>query len=178
MQFENSMKPASPLVVDEVCDLLKGSVAEIFRTMLDIEAEEAPLLDFRRTDEPLVAGSIGFIGDLNGVVYIYVKEPFARTLACRMMGVAVADLQGDEIVNDAIGELSNIIVGAVKSRLCDAGTPCVLTIPSIVRGRSFGAEPTCSSKCRLFTVNCGGDHILVELLMDAFPGTSRLGRAR
>ena len=165
------MHQASPLLIDEVRDLLKGSVAEVFRTMLNIESQEAPLMDFRRCDEQLVAGSIGFIGDLNGVVYIYVKEPFAKNLACRMMGMTESELEGEEIVNDAVGELSNIIVGAVKSRLCDAGNPCVLTIPSIVRGRGFGAEPTCSSKCRLFTLTCGADQVLVELLMNVFPRT-------
>ena len=166
------MHQASPLLIDEVRDLLKVSVAEVFRTMLSIEAQEAPLVDFRRCDVPLVAGSVGFIGDLNGVVYIYVKEPFAKVVACRMMGMAESELDGEEIVNDAVGELSNIIVGAVKSRLCDAGNPCVLTIPSIVRGRGFGAVPTCSSKCRLFTLACGAEHVLVELLMNVFPRAS------
>ncbi len=167
------MNQASPLLIDEVCDLLRCSVAEVFRTMLNIEMQEAPLMDFRRGDEALVAGSVGFIGDVNGVVYVYLKEPYAKTLASRMTGLVESDLEGEEIVNDAVGELSNIIVGAVKSRLCDAGNPCVLTIPSIVRGRSFSAEPVSSAKCRLFTLSCDAEHVLIELLMNVFPSTGR-----
>lgn len=64
-------------------------------------------------------------------------------------------------------------VGAVKSRLCDAGNPYVLTIPSIVRGRSFSAEPACSAKCRLFTLSSDAEHVLIELLMNVFPSTGR-----
>ena len=44
---------------------------------------------------------------------------------------------GDEVVNDAIGELTNMVVGGFKNALCDAGYPCRLTIPSISAGRNF-----------------------------------------
>jgi CheY-like chemotaxis protein len=90
----------------------------------------------------------------------------ARTLASRMLGLAEAELQGDDMVNDAIGELSNMIVGCAKSRLCDAGAPCVLTIPSIVRGQSFVIEPACPCNRHLLGFRCGADHIMIELLME------------
>ena len=133
--------------------------------MFNMNARPAALRDFRGGNEMLVVGSVGFIGDANGVVYVYVTEPFARTLASRMLGLAEAELDNHEMVNDVIGELSNMIVGAVKSRLCDSGVPCVLTIPSIVRGQNVSAEPALGSECRLLGVLCDTEPILLEILM-------------
>jgi chemotaxis protein CheX len=57
-----------------------------------------------------------------------------------LLGIAEAELDTGEMVTDAIGELSNMVVGYVKSRLCDGGWHCVLTIPSVVRGQQLTIE--------------------------------------
>ena len=151
---------------EEVGDLLKGGLSHVFSTMLTLEVTPAEVRsDWHAPGEMLVAGSVGFIGDVNGVVYIRVTAAFARKLAGRMLGLAEAELEGDEMVNDVIGELTNMVVGSVKSRLCDSDAPCVLTIPSIVRGQNFQIEPGCSCERRWLGFCCGADHIVVELLM-------------
>jgi two-component system cell cycle response regulator len=128
------MNTTTPNLIDEMRDSLKSGVSEVFRTMLTLEAKPVAVLhEWHAPGDPLVAGCVGFTGDANGVVYVHATARFARTLASRMLGLPEAELQGDEMVNDVIGELSNMIVGCAKSRLCDAGAPCVLTIPSIVR---------------------------------------------
>ncbi|MEO8427696.1 MAG: chemotaxis protein CheX [Verrucomicrobiota bacterium] len=159
------MSTPTPNLTDKVLDLLSHSVGEVFKTMLTLEVQPAPTHDLHASDETLVAGSVGFIGDATGVVYIQVTASFARTLAGRMLGLAEAELDGDAMVCDVIGELSNMIVGSVKSRLCDSGAACVLTIPSVVRGKNFKVEPASGSQHRLLGFRCGADHILVELLM-------------
>ncbi|MCI0539745.1 MAG: chemotaxis protein CheX, partial [Verrucomicrobiales bacterium] len=128
------MSPTIPNLIDEVCGLLNSGISEVFTTMFGLEVKAAVPRDFDAPSETLVAGSVGFIGDVSGIVYIHVTAAFARTLASRMLGLAEAEMDGEEMVNDVIGELTNMIVGSVKSRLCDSGSPCVLTIPSIVRG--------------------------------------------
>ena len=148
-------------------DSLKSGVSEVFQTMLGLEAKPAAVPDqWHAPGEPLVVGSVGFTGDANGVVYLHVTARFAQTLASRMLDLSEAELEGDEIVNDVIGELSNMIVGCAKSRLCDAGAPCVLTIPSIVRGQTFEIKPACRCKHVLLGFRCGADYLVVELLME------------
>jgi chemotaxis protein CheX len=154
----------SPLI-DEIGDMLNSSISEVFTTMFQMAVQPSAPTDIRGGEEALVAGSVGFVGDVNGIVYIYVKASFARTLAGRMLGMPEAEIEGDEMVNDVIGELSNMIVGAVKSRLCDTGAACKLTIPSIVRGTNLRAEPTGTSECRFLSFACEQELILVEFLM-------------
>jgi chemotaxis protein CheX len=159
------MKTSTPHIIEEIRDLLKTSVSDVFMTIFNLEVQEAPLAASGTEGRPLVAGSVGFVGDLNGIVYVYVTQSYARTLASRMLGMAEAELEGDEMVNDVMGELTNIIVGGVKSRLCDSGNPCVLTIPSIVRGKNISAEPACAAEGRIFAVTCDNEQVVVEILM-------------
>lgn len=151
--------------IEEVCDWLNTSVTDVFSTMFSSEAHVAPPLDSHGTTEPLVIGSVGFVGKMNGVVYLGVTAAFARTLTSRMLGMPEAEIEGDEMVNDVIGELSNMIVGSVKSRLCDRGAPCVLTIPSILRGQNFEVQPIKPSERRLLGFQCGADHLAAKVIL-------------
>lgn len=154
-----------PERIDEVSDMLVKSVGEVFDTMLDLSAKPAPLQDIRQTDAPMVAGSVSFIGKANGVIYVYYKASFARVLASRMLRTPDAELSSEDMIDDVIGELTNMIVGSIKSRLCDAGAPCVLSIPSVVRGQNLRGGPTSSCDFRLLTMQCENELFLVELLM-------------
>jgi CheY-specific phosphatase CheX len=159
------MQITTPQFVDEVREFLIGSVAEVFSTMLNTTAQPASDSPLRDSSAVLVVGSVGFIGDVSGMVYVSFTETFARNLASRMLGMPEAELDGNEMVNDVIGELTNMIVGAVKSHLCDTGVSCVLTIPTIVRGRNIQAEQTHASESRLLAIACENQSLLIELLM-------------
>jgi chemotaxis protein CheX len=150
--------------IDAIKDHLKDGFVDVFSTMLNITA--TPIDALKPTPSgPMVAGSVGFTGDVSGVAYIYVDDAFGKSLACRMLGLTEAELEGEEMVNDVIGEISNMIVGAAKSRICDTGALCTLTIPSIVRGDDFGAKPASNSESRLFSMQCEAQTVHVELIM-------------
>jgi len=161
----NNMKTINPCEIDETCEMLKNCFCEVFSTVFEISAQPSSTSDIQAGNQKLVVGSVGFTGDVNGQVYIYIEEPFARALTCRMLGMSESEIEGDELVNDVIGELSNMIVGGAKSRLCDSGAICHLTIPSILRGRSLTVEPSGSSESRFLSMDCENETILLELLM-------------
>jgi chemotaxis protein CheX len=152
--------------IDEIRTLVGSSVVHVFETMLGVVARPAPLYQSLRNDEASVAASVGFIGEVKGVIYLNVPVAFARQLAARMMGAGVAEVPADEMVNDVVGELTNMIAGAAKSRLCDLGSPCVLTIPFIVRGEALRVERTCACECHALGFLCEGRYFVVELLVE------------
>jgi chemotaxis protein CheX len=118
---------------------------------------------------PQVVGTVGFIGDTNGLIYFYLDLAFARLVTCQLLGMTEAELNeaGDEVINDAIGELTNMTVGSFKNGLCDAGFPCMLTIPSILRGNNFCVEPISSAKRYVFRFDCAGHNVVTDILMKA-----------
>jgi chemotaxis protein CheX len=149
------------------------AVGDVFKTMLGYEAVLAPAEapGTRPAEQPApapqVVGTVGFIGEANGLIYLYLDEGFAVRCTADMLGFTEAELAGAEAdsVNDAIGELTNMVVGSFKNGLCDAGYPCKLTIPSILRGRSFSVEPMSSAQRHVYSFECRGRRISADILL-------------
>jgi chemotaxis protein CheX len=153
-------------MIDDLDDLVKSAVSEVFDTMLSLEIRQEPPGSEIRNEGPHVAGAVGFSGKVCGVVYIYSSALLARRITCGMLGLEEAEIDGDEMVNDTVGEMTNMVVGQLKSRLCDRGAPCVLTVPSIVRGTNFTIEAVSSTSRRVLTFECAGDQqLVVEVLV-------------
>lgn len=152
-------------MIDELDDLVRKAVAKAFDTMLNIEVIAESPEPGAWNGDPCVAGSVGFIGRLTGVVYIHSSVSFARHITTRMLGIQESEIDGDEMVNDVIGELTNMVVGQIKSQLSDQGMPCVLTIPSIVRGSQFEIEAVSSTTRKVSMFRCGKDRLAVETLI-------------
>ena len=152
-------------MIEELEKMLKSAATEVFRTMLnfqlDFEAMQSPSLD----GHPHVARAVGFTGNFNGVVYLYCTGTFARQITGTLLGLSVDHTGGDEMVNDAMGELTNMLAGHIKSRLCDRGRPCSITIPTVVRGRDFRIEPVNGAEKRAIWVVCSKNRVLLEILM-------------
>ena len=152
-------------MIDDLEDLLKAAVVEVFGTMVGLqiqpEAPDTPVVNHQAT----IAGAVGFIGGLTGVVYIYAPVPFALRLTGKLLRLETAQIEGDEMVNDAMGELANMVVGHLKSRLCDRGHSCVMTIPSIVRGTQFQIEPVSSTIRRVLSFRSLEYQLVVEVML-------------
>jgi chemotaxis protein CheX len=172
------MPAAEQITVSLIRDNISRAVRDVFKTMLGKEPTltpvsgdlngvwpaQSPLADNPR---PHVVGTVGFIGEANGLIYLYLDLSFARLCTCTLLGMTEAELTeaGDEVINDAIGELTNMTVGSFKNGLCDAGYPCKLTIPSILHGSNFTIEPISSVTRHIYYFDCGGHRIVADLLM-------------
>src|SRR4051812_25359508 len=164
-----------PLIRDNIC----RAVGDVFKTMLGRPAALVkatgqaaseswpPLQASAESARPHVVGTVGFIGEINGLIYLYLDLEFARLGTCHLLGMTEAELDelGDEVINDAIGELTNMTVGSFKNSLCDAGYPCKLTIPSILRGSNFCVEPISSTTRHTYYFDCAGHRVVADLLL-------------
>lgn len=153
-------------MIDVLEDLVKGAVSEVFSTMLSIKTEPDSTLALLTNGGSHVATSVGFIGQVTGIVFIYSNDAYARVITSRMLGLDPKEVDGEEIVNDSMGELGNMVVGHIKSRLCDRGMSCVLTIPSIVRGSQFSIQPVTSATRIVVGFRCDTtEQIAIEVLI-------------
>ena len=159
-------------------DNITRAVSDVFKTMLGREVSLTaagvaggqtwpPLGNPTDAAKPHVVGTVGFLGEANGLIYLYLGLDFARIATCHLLGMSEAELEeaGDEVINDAIGEITNMTVGSFKNGLCDAGYPCKLTIPSILRGSNFCIEPISSTTRQVYSFNCAGHRVVADILM-------------
>jgi chemotaxis protein CheX len=152
-------------MIDELEKMLRSAATEIFKTMLNQDVQLETSDAFTSDGSPHVAGAVGFTGKLNGVVYLYSGVKFARSITCNLLGLSDDQIEGDEMVNDAMGELTNMLAGHIKSRMCDRGFSCAITIPAVVRGRDFRIEPISGAeRCAIWAI-CPHDRVRMEIIM-------------
>jgi chemotaxis protein CheX len=156
---------------------INRAVADVFKTMLGrpvemraIDQREPqlwpPLPPPPEQGAPHLVGTVGFLGDINGLIYLYLEVSFANLCTARLLGMEVGSpALTEEAVNDAIGELTNMIVGVFKNGLCDSGYSCKLTIPSIVRGRNFCIGPVSSAQRHIYAFESQGHRVVADILM-------------
>ena len=169
-----------PAIVAEITEALireniNRAVKDVFKTMIGREptsSDEPKLLKNRSLlvsdpQRPQVVGTVGFIGEANGLIYLHLDLGFAKTCTCHLLGMTEQELEaaGDEVINDAIGELTNMTVGSFKNGLCDVGYPCKLTIPSILRGTNFSIEPISSAVRHIYFFDCAQHRVIADILM-------------
>jgi CheY-specific phosphatase CheX len=123
---------------------LKGfcinSTRSVFHTMLSMEVSPAEANPSMELSGSKIVGCVSFTGDAIGNICVHVSRQFGRIMTAAMLGMEVDEVEDDEEIIDVIGEISNMVGGDMKSKLCDAGFPCVLSIPNVTSGSDFKIE--------------------------------------
>ena len=117
-------------------DVLLESAQEVFETMICMELAEAlePASDNSKND---FLGLITFKGDINGCLGISCGCRCAKVVTRNMLGMEPDEHVSDEDVADAVGEITNMIMGAVKVRMEQQVGEINVSIPSVIRGREM-----------------------------------------
>ena len=122
---------------------LDQSVEEVFGLMLGTpvtvsETAVAP------TNIPItLTAIIGLAGALSGAYSVVVNEATAKQIAATMLGIEVTSL--DDNVYDALGEITNILAGAWKSKIESLHAACLLSVPTVVTGTHYDIHKKTSS---------------------------------
>jgi chemotaxis protein CheX len=111
----------------------------VFNTMLNQKVVPLPTGEGHGMpmvmEVPGVNGSVGFGGKMAGTLFFSVPETVAHRMATILIG-GLCEVGPHELC-DVVGEVTNMLAGGCKSRLCDAGYPVFMTIPNIIRGKSL-----------------------------------------
>jgi len=114
-------------------DHVLDSAREVFETMVFMALEEAQEEGPKMEDTTLL-GTITFKGQLEGCLGICCGVHCARTVAANMLGMDPSEEISEDDVNDAVGEVANMVMGAVKARIQDRVGNVDVSIPSVVQG--------------------------------------------
>jgi len=146
-----------------ITDSIRASSTNVFSTMLGQELPPGELAFEQGTPEPNdgVVSFIGIAGRWAGTGSIACSP----TLACRICSAMLMTEASavDAEVLDAVAELTNMIIGSVKTDLEAHLGPLGLSIPTVVYGRNFKTKSA-------------GQHewIVLTFLWDAEPLTVKL----
>ena len=122
---------------DLLAQKLMRDVKDIFGTMAGLEdllhlpIQIDPVTNF--TD--CVSAMVGMAGTYNGLVSLHMRSSLAIMVTSGMLGMDITEA-GDD-VNDALGEIANMIAGSFKQHLSRGGLDIHLSTPSVVYGKEY-----------------------------------------
>jgi chemotaxis protein CheX len=116
----------------ELAEIIRSSTQMVFSTMLGTELSALDALDdpspFMQSE---VIGFIGMAGDFAGYVSIHVSRRQATDFTARLIGVDVAEVTSEDEIRDAVGEITNMIAGSMKTALSPLGL-VEIALPTVV----------------------------------------------
>jgi hypothetical protein len=118
---------------------MAGDVAEVLASTLAQVLEEAAFLFAERSEDPPPLGDtvlqarLSFMGDHEGELVLAAAPELCATLAANLLGEdeGGAAATGDD--EDAVGELLNMVAGALLVDLYGPDAQCLLGLPRVER---------------------------------------------
>ncbi len=121
---------------DYLIESVKNSVSQVFSTMLGADLGEGEVVPAAGVDKGGgVVSLIGVAGSWAGSGSISCSAQMACKICSRMLMMEATSV--DEDVLDAVAEMTNMIIGNVKTDLEARLGPLGLSIPTVVFGRNF-----------------------------------------
>jgi chemotaxis protein CheX len=151
-------------VQKKAVDLLIESAREVFEMMVMCQLElGTPIEGDALRPKSNVVGTISFAGSESGVVAFYSTMDAATQIAGNMLGLPAAEVNGE--MPDAIGEITNMIAGALRTKMKDAGHPWAISIPTVTIGSDFYTRYVSDVSRILLPFRMDAHEICVELIM-------------
>ena len=121
-------RPLNKVIVSELPNFIEATVATI-EMMTNAEAtKEAVNIETIHIDTPdnKIASSIGFYGDIDGMVMLVFPLDIAKKSCELLIGEETDDV---ELILDTLAELVNIVGGKIKTLLSDENIHVDITLP-------------------------------------------------
>ncbi len=149
-------------MIDEICfsaALLEGA-KEVFETMIFMDLEEPSEPDEQIEGDSFL-GSITFTNSIEGCLAIRCSVPCAKNIAANMLGIDTPEEVTEEEVCDALGEVTNMVMGSVKSRIQTETGELLVSIPTVIHGQNL-ASSLGNRMSKVFVKVDAGDEEIIE----------------
>jgi len=168
---------ANTVSQEEVVAAMQAATIEVFSTMLSLEVTPAPTLTEHTISTSNTSGVMSIVG-IAGVWSGTGGLSCSGTLACKLSSqflMTECDVVNDDVL-DAIGEITNMIIGNVKTMLEDRLGPMGLSTPSVIFGRNFQTRSSRSNEWTVLPFESGEERIYVQMCIGPSANTSRTVR--
>jgi chemotaxis protein CheX len=148
-------------MVDAIC----VSTQDVFGTMLGLEIAPQPAYVDKTASGPAegVVSLIGLAGKWVGTGSVSCSAPFAIQISSQLL---MSEFQAvDAEVLDAVAEVTNMIIGNVKTVIEETLGPLGLSIPTVIYGRNFTTRSVGNNEWVVVPFLCGTERMDVQLCL-------------
>ena len=108
------------------------STSNVLATMATMDIKEGEALECKDLPPADVTGIINMVSDrVEGVLAVSFTKPVIFELTKRLVGIEPTDI--DEIVEDMVGDITNMVYGGAKTLLDEEGYNFDMAIPSVIQ---------------------------------------------
>jgi chemotaxis protein CheX len=162
MSLNQEIAHATHLEESTLAGYVISATKEVFSTMVMMTLEDSyPLKEPVTTFHCSVTGMVGLAGTYTGILSIHCPRALAMRITSNMLGMDVEEVGED--VNDALGEIANMLGGYVKQILSKGGLDINLSIPTVIAGEDYTVNSMSDSDCVIIPFITDGDRFLVGL---------------
>lgn len=160
---------------EELADLITRAATDVFTTMLGMELVSGAHYTDHKDPEPQdgVVSLIGMAGEWVGMGSVACSAEFACRISSNFL-MSECPAVNDEVL-DAVAEITNMIIGNVKTGLEERLGPMGLSIPTVVYGKNFTTRSLGQNEWTVVPFDCGGETMEVQVCL-ARRGEGHLGR--
>ncbi len=149
---------------NEMTRYIVDATREVFSTMVMMEVEDCyPLIEPVTQFHCSITGMVGMAGSYTGTLSIHCPDVLAMKITSNMLGMDVEEVGED--VNDALGEIANMLGGHVKQVLSKGGLDLNLSIPTVISGESYTIRSIVNDDCVVVPFQCDDGKFLVGLTL-------------
>ncbi|MGJ5818816.1 chemotaxis protein CheX [Paludibaculum fermentans] len=146
--------------------MIRQATKDVFGTMLGIELEDHPEYLGVTAPGPSegVLAIVGLAGAWAGSGSFSCSALMAQKISGQLLMQEYAAI--DDEVLDAIGEVTNMVLGNVKTVLEEELGPMGLSIPTVIYGRNFTTRSVGKSQWTVVPFQCMGELVEVHLCLE------------
>lgn len=164
MSLNSEIAAATKFSEEELAKYVIEATREVFSTMVMMDpADDYPIKEPINRFKCSITGMVGFAGTYSGVISIHCPVPLAMKITSNMLGVECDEIGED--LNDAIGEISNMLGGSVKQVLSKGGLDVKLSIPTVISGEDYTVNSLSDNDCVVIPFKVEGDQFIVGLIL-------------
>ncbi len=163
---------------EKLVGFIRSATRDVFTTMLGLELADGQPFTKKEAPAPAdgVLALIGLAGRWAGTGPFSCTAPAAMRLASQLLMQPCQSI--DEEVLDAVGEITNMVLGNVKTALEEELGPMGLSIPAVIYGRNFTTRSVGRGRWTAVPFHTGPEIIEVRLCLapGKDPAAARLHR--
>ena len=164
MSLSADISATTSFTEEQLAGYVIAATQEVFSTMVMMDVtDEFPLKEPVSRFKCSITGMVGFAGTYSGVISIHCPVELALKITSNMLGMECDEVNED--LNDAIGEIANMLGGSVKQVLSKGGLDIKLSIPTVISGEDYTVNSLSDMDCVVIPFVVEGHKLLVGLTL-------------
>lgn len=164
MSLNPEISRSSNFTEEQIAGCVIDATKEVFSTMVMMDVvDDFPLKVPVNRFKCSITGMVGFAGTYSGVISIHCPVDLALKVTSNMLGIDCEEVNED--LNDAIGEIANMLGGSVKQVLSKGGLDVKLSIPTVISGEDYTVNSLSDNDCVVVPFTFENHTLLVGLTL-------------